>query len=190
MPQVRGARLEAAVLSATLAELADTGYAAFTMEGAARRAGVHKTTVYRRWADRETLISAALVANVAVSVPTPDTGSFEGDLRALASDLVAWLTSPVGGAVVRVMLTEAGRLPGVAAVKHALYEDRFARAGVVVGRAVERGEVGSSVSAPAVLRALVAPFYLRMLVTGEPLDEGVVEAAVAVVVCAVRAGVL
>src|SRR5580692_11427023 len=56
-PPGRGPRMRAAVLAATLAELADTGYAALTIEAIARRAGVHKTTIYRHWPDRESLVA-------------------------------------------------------------------------------------------------------------------------------------
>ena len=56
----RGATVRANVLAATLAELAEAGYAALTVEAVADRAGVHKTTVYRRWRDREALVIDAL----------------------------------------------------------------------------------------------------------------------------------
>jgi AcrR family transcriptional regulator len=48
----RGPKVRAAVLAATLEELAAVGYAALTVDDVARRAGVHKTTIYRRWEDR------------------------------------------------------------------------------------------------------------------------------------------
>jgi AcrR family transcriptional regulator len=48
-PGGRSARVRAAAIAATLAELAETGYSALSLENVARRAGVHKTTLYRRW---------------------------------------------------------------------------------------------------------------------------------------------
>src|SRR5262245_5375473 len=90
--QGRGPKVRAAVLAATLAELAEGGCAALTMEGVARRAGVHKTTVYRRWGDRESLVVDALTDLIAVEVPVPDGGDVAADLRALARALVRWLT--------------------------------------------------------------------------------------------------
>ena len=56
----RRPRMRAAVLGATLAELAERGYAALTVDTVARRAGVHKTSIYRRWGDRESLVVDAL----------------------------------------------------------------------------------------------------------------------------------
>ena len=65
-PAGRGPKVRAAVLAATLAELTETGYAALTVDNVARRAEVHKTTVYRRWKDREGLVADA-VAQLATS---------------------------------------------------------------------------------------------------------------------------
>ncbi|MBN6052035.1 TetR/AcrR family transcriptional regulator, partial [Nonomuraea sp. RK-328] len=114
-PVGRGAKVRAAVHAATLAELVDKGYAALTVEGVAQRAGVHKTTVYRRWKDRESLLVDALAEHMAADVPVPDTGTVEGDLRALARSLVQSYTSPTGRAVLAAMFTGAARLPEIAA---------------------------------------------------------------------------
>ena len=59
-PAGRGPKIRAAVLAATLAELTETGYTALTVDNVARRAGVHKTTIYRRWKDREGLVADAV----------------------------------------------------------------------------------------------------------------------------------
>src|SRR5262245_63226887 len=83
-PPGRGPRMRAAVLAATLAELADSGYAALTIEAIARRAGVHKTTIYRHWPDRERLVADVLGEHIAMDFPIPDSGSLEGDLRGIA----------------------------------------------------------------------------------------------------------
>ena len=59
-PAGRGPKVRAAVLAATLAELTENGYAALTVDSVARRSGVHKTTIYRRWKDREGLVADAV----------------------------------------------------------------------------------------------------------------------------------
>src|SRR5688500_3299261 len=86
-PVGRGPKLRKAVLAATLLELADRGYAALSIEDVARRAGVNKTTVYRRWGDRQSLVVDALTDEMAV-VTIPDTGTIEGDLRAWVLSLI------------------------------------------------------------------------------------------------------
>src|SRR5688572_3565680 len=116
-PRGRGPKVRAAVLAATLAELAERGCAALTVEAVARRAGVHKTTVYRRWRDRESLVVDALTDLIAVEVPVPDSGDVATDLRELARALVQWLTSPGGQAVLAAVLSDTFRVPELAEVK-------------------------------------------------------------------------
>ena len=58
-PGGRSARVRSAVLMAALDALADGGYGSFTCEAVAERAGVHKTTVYRRWGKRWRIIDLA-----------------------------------------------------------------------------------------------------------------------------------
>src|SRR5688500_13555969 len=70
------------VLHASFAELARSGYAAFRMEDVAARAAVNKTSIYRRWPNRRTLVTAA-VARMSTrfrEVRLPDTGKLESDL--------------------------------------------------------------------------------------------------------------
>ena len=66
----RGPKVRSAVLAATLSELTETGYAAMTIENVAQRAGVHKTTVYRRWQSRERLVADAVTELAGTRVPS------------------------------------------------------------------------------------------------------------------------
>jgi AcrR family transcriptional regulator len=188
-PVGRGPKVRAAVLAATLAELTAAGYAALTVDNVARRAGVHKTTVYRRWPDRERLVADALIDAIARDMPVPDTGTVEGDLRALARALVGWLSSPTGDAIIWTMLS-AGHVPEIAGIKRRFFEDRLRRDGAVVARAVARDELPADTDAAQVIKALVAPIYLRLLVTAEPIDGATADHAARVALAAARAGAL
>ncbi|WP_106403312.1 TetR/AcrR family transcriptional regulator [Actinocorallia populi] len=187
-PVGRGAKVRAAVHAAALAELVDKGYAALTVEAVAQRAGVHKTTVYRRWGDRDALIGDALAGHMALDIPSPDTGAVETDLRALARALVKSLTSPTGQAILAAMSTGAARLPELAAARHHVFQDRFARAAPVITRAVERGELPVGTDPVALLQTLAAPVYLRLLLTGDPVDEATADQAARVALAAALAG--
>jgi AcrR family transcriptional regulator len=189
-PRGRGPKVRAAVLAATLAELAERGCAALTVEGVARRAGVHKTTVYRRWRDRESLVVDALTDLIATEVPVPDSGDIATDLRALARALVQWLTSPAGQAVLAAVLSDTFRVPELAEVKRRFFADRFRRAEPVVTRALARGELPPGTDPAEVVKALIAPIYLRLLITAEPIDEGTADRAAQVALAAARAGAL
>jgi AcrR family transcriptional regulator len=86
-----GAELEAALLAAAWDELVDVGYARLTMESIAVRARTSEAVLYRRWANKDQLVLAALEHyRTAHPVAIPDTG-------ALRSDLIAQLTA-VGAA--------------------------------------------------------------------------------------------
>ncbi len=184
----RGPKVRAAVLTAALGELSERGYAAFTFENVARRAGVHKTTVYRRWPDRDTLITDALSDSVATEIPIPDTGSIEGDLRVLARSLVAWITSPAGRAVLSVLLADTtGSQQPPDVVRH-VFRDRIRRSLPIVDRAVARHELPAGTDPAELVKALVAPIYLRVLITHENVDDRTAETATAVTLTAARAG--
>ncbi|NYI07312.1 TetR/AcrR family transcriptional regulator [Allostreptomyces psammosilenae] len=189
-PVGRGPKVRAAVLAATLAELADGGYAALTVENVARRAGVHKTTVYRRWRDRESLVVDALAEQIAADIPIPDEGDVETDLRELARRFVGWATSPGGRAVLAAMLSDAVRVPEIADARGRLFQDRLRRAEPLVARAVERGELPADTDPARLIGTLVAPIYLRLLITGEPVDEATADQAARVALAAARAGAL
>ncbi|MFJ3877791.1 TetR/AcrR family transcriptional regulator [Streptomyces sp. NPDC090077] len=189
-PVGRGSRMRAAVLAAALAELTETGYAALTVDAVAQRAGVHKTTIYRNWKTPDGLVEDALTRHFATDVPVPDTGTVEGDLRALARSLVASMTTDAGRALLTTVLSDAVRTPRLAAIKRALFEDRFRRAEPVVTRAVERGELPAGTDPAELLKTLVAPVYFRLVFTGEPVDAATADRAVDVALAAARAGVL
>ncbi|MEZ7125509.1 TetR/AcrR family transcriptional regulator [Nonomuraea sp. AD125B] len=189
-PVGRGAKVRAAVHAATLAELVDKGYAALTVENIAQRAGVHKTTVYRRWKDRESLLTDALAEHMATDIPVPDTGSLETDLRALARSIVQAFNSPAGQAILAAMFTGAAHLPEIAAARRHVFDDRLARVQPVVTRAVERGQLPEGTDPAELLKTLAAPIYLRLLITAEPVDEATADQTVRVTLAAARAGAL
>lgn len=78
----RSARASQAILDAALELLGEVGIDALTIEGVAARAGVGKTTIYRRWASKEDLI-AAVVQRLHTEAPVLDTGDLRADLLAL-----------------------------------------------------------------------------------------------------------
>src|SRR5260221_10727285 len=76
----RSARVVNEVLAATLEVFAEHGYAGMSVEAVAARAGVNKTTIYRRWPAKVDLLGAALVSLRDEDPEPPDTGSLRSDL--------------------------------------------------------------------------------------------------------------
>ena len=191
-PAGRGQKVRAAVLAATLAELTENGYAALTVDNVARRSGVHKTTIYRRWKDREGLVADAVADHATTAkMPFPDTGDIGADLLRLARMTVAFLTSsPGGGTVAAASMSDAGRIPEVAGAKRRFFEALFRQAEPVVSGAIARGELPADTDPAELIRTLLAPIYLRLLVTAEPIDRTTADNAAKVALAAARAGAL
>lgn len=184
----RGAVVRATVLRATLEELAERGYAGLTVDGVAHRAGVHKTTVYRRWPDREALVTDAVLERASAEFAMPDTGSIDADLASGLRALAAWLTGPVGSPLVAMLASDAARLPAVAAAKQRFFA---ARAAALAGRlrsAIAAGQLPPRTDPARMLKALVAPLYLHLLVLETPPTDADCDTAAAVALHAARSG--
>jgi AcrR family transcriptional regulator len=188
-PVGRGPKVHRAVLAATVAELAENGYTGLTVEKVARRSGVHKTTVYRRWKDRESLVADAIAELSSVEIPAADTGDVDADLRAYARSLVTMLTSPVGRALRTTLEPDAARNSQLVSAKMRFLHDRFQRAAPMIMGAAGRGQLPAGTDPGELVRAVIAPIYLRLLVTAEPVDRSTADAAAAAALAAARAGV-
>ena len=182
----RSARIRAAVIAATLAELSDRGYSGVSLDGVAARAAVHKTTVYRRWRTKESLVLDAMLQQAARTVAVPDTGSLRGDLLGLARRSVAIQTSPAGEAVVRAVAGEAPGNPDMAAASRRFWAERLELDRTIVARARDRGEVGPRTQSWPVIEMVLGPLYFRLLVTGEPIDDDFIGGIVELVYAACR----
>ncbi|ESY64027.1 MULTISPECIES: TetR/AcrR family transcriptional regulator [Mesorhizobium] len=80
----RGAALEQALLEAAWQELEQHGYANFTLEGVAQRAGTSRPVLARRWPGRPELVAAALGRYLNKNpVTIPDLGNVRDELALL-----------------------------------------------------------------------------------------------------------
>ncbi|BBG00513.1 MULTISPECIES: TetR/AcrR family transcriptional regulator [Pseudonocardia] len=173
-PRRRGERLDAEILRATLDELAETGYAALSIERVAARAGAGKASVYRRWPDRAHLVLDAARSVMPEPERPPDTGSLRGDLLAMLRSVAAALDGPAGPAL-RGLLGELLTGPEQVEALQTLSRRSGRRlVAEVVRRAHERGELDMSGITDRMLD--VAPTMLRFhfLVHGAPVPDEVV----------------
>lgn len=154
-----------AITEAVLDELAEHGYGRLSMEAVAKRAGVGKSALYRRWPAKQDMVVAALAEFSVPPAEVPDTGSLRGDLRATLGALHGWLTHPRFARILPDLAAEAGRNPALArAVERAVGEPRRARGAEMVARAVERGELPADVDVDLALDLVAAPLYWRLSV--------------------------
>jgi len=156
----------------------------------AGRAGVNKTTVYRRWATLDDLLVDALTAWSFEALPAPDSGSIETDLHALGRSLAAQLNDGIGRAIAGAVLTAGLRSPQLAEATRRYFEQQAIRATPIVARAVERSELPADTDPDALLGTFRAPLFARMVTTGDPIDDALVARWVRVTLLAARDGLL
>jgi AcrR family transcriptional regulator len=186
----RSARVREAVLSAVLHELNVNGYAALSVEAVASRAGVNKTTIYRRWPTLDDLLVDALTTWSQDAIPGRDTGSIETDLLTLGRELADQLNGGVGRQIVAVVLTAGLRSPQLREATRRYFDHQAARATPLVTRAIDRGELPANTDANALLTTFRAPLFYRLVTTGDPIDEELITQAARVTLTAARAGLL
>ena len=166
-----------AIRTAVFEELAAVGYARMSIEGIARRAGVGKTAVYRRWRSKLHVVLDVVSALAVQGLPAPDTGSLETDLRLLYEVSSRALRHPVASQILPDLQAEAARNPEIAeAVQKALREGQDGVAKGIVTAAQQRGEIGAGVDHALALDLISGPLYWRSVVIRSPkLPKGYLE---------------
>ncbi|WP_320775657.1 TetR-like C-terminal domain-containing protein [Streptomyces sp. CRN 30] len=163
-PGGRSARVRAAVHRAVEALVADEAAEPLTIPAVATRAGVHATTVYRRWGSVGELLADVTTSRFAGDFVVPDTGGLRGDLERFAAALAKDLADPDTLALIRVTLGTGGE-QGAAACS----ADRQQQLAAILERDRARG--GRPPGVEHTSDAVIAPLYYRALFTGLPLTE-------------------
>ncbi len=166
-PGGRSARVRAAVLKAAFALLIEKGLEAFSIAEVAARAGVHETSIYRRWRTKNALALEASLDFSRSALPAPDTGSLRTDLIALIKSYAALMVSPKGQALSAMSQSQH---PHVVAAREKVWRWRLESWRPIFERAVARGEFPSDGDSAILLEMVIAPLHLRRHVTGEPLE--------------------
>lgn len=182
----RSERAHAAILDASLALARELGFDAVTIEGIAARAGVGKTTIYRRWASKELVVCAAL-GRMVRSIPVPDTGAVEGDVLALMAATTAMYRDPATGQLLSGLVAAMARSRRVAEAVRQGFVARFREAmQTVLRRAARRGELRRGLDVELALEMLSGPSFYRFLMLGKPVDERFARAVTATVLRGLR----
>ena len=166
-------------MSQTTAARRAGGYAALNMDDVAERAGVAKTTLYRRWPTKDHLAVAA-GAQLLGEVPIPDSGDLRRDLTEFAGTLAESLNrlrmaGHYGGGATPGLAAEliaaAARHPDIGEMMRAGYAQRHALARARIERAVEREGLRPDLDPGLLIDQLAGPIYYRILITGAPADR-------------------
>ena len=184
-PGGRTARVRKRILDATVTLVAGHGVAGLRYEDVAELAGVHKTSVYRNWPDRDELISEALVQLAQDEAPLPDTGDLREDLVVFLTALATSLSTPTGRALVTAMQT-AGDRTGVRQTVRTYVERRVAVVERRIEHAVAQGEL-PPIDAYFLAELLSGPVHLYVTRGLREFSRAEAEKIVDIVLAGVRA---
>jgi AcrR family transcriptional regulator len=182
----RAARVTETVLHAVVEELGRVGFTALRFEDVASRAGVNRTTIYRRWPTKVSLVTDAILAYK--SAPQVEsTGSLREDLFDVMKASVAYASSPLGRGIVRMMLTERDDA-GVARTAALLRAERLRATTELVEKGIARGELPRGTNAALVADLAAAPIMGRVILRREAVTEAYIRKVIDVVLAGARAG--
>ncbi|MFD7067708.1 TetR/AcrR family transcriptional regulator [Streptomyces sp. NPDC059913] len=174
----RSAAADEAILEATRASLVDLGWSKLTMGDVAARAGVAKTTLYRRWAGKNELVVDA-VAVLFDQLELPDLGSLSADVQAVVLQFAALLDRPETRTALMAVVAESTRDE---ALRHRIRGSIVERQKRLVlqgrQRAQRRGELPvekdaetAAATADLIFDVIAGAVVHRTLVSAEPVDE-------------------
>jgi AcrR family transcriptional regulator len=164
------ADIRARVMPAVLDELARWGVERFSVEALAERYHLDAAMVYRYWGDRQRLIVDAALGDTEALRSAIDTGSFRGDLLALARTVADHINTEFGRTFLRAMVMDRrGRHDQ--GTRMMFWRRRFAVVREVVDRARQRGELREGVNTLAAVQIVLAPLNIRALYSDAAVDD-------------------
>lgn len=167
-------RSKASVLKVTAELLTETGLGGVSVDEVARRSGVAKTTIYRHWPTRSDLLIEAC-SRLGTEQEVPDTGSLEGDISALLTNLAELLLTARWASVVPSVIDAAERDAEVATIHGQIQRGHARPFQEVIARAKRNGEISASVDSATMVAALIGPLFYRRWFSRESLDSSFVK---------------
>ncbi|WP_424891230.1 TetR/AcrR family transcriptional regulator [Streptomyces sp. XH2] len=174
----RSPEADRAILDATRAALVELGWGKLTMGDVAARAGVAKTTLYRRWAGKSELVVDAVAALFDEHLELPDRGSLQADIEGVVLQFAALLERPETKTALMAVVAESTRDDALRERIRGAIVDRQKRL-VLLGRerAQARGELPyeedpstAARTADLIFDVIAGAVVHRTLVSAEPVD--------------------
>ena len=172
-PGGRTADVTRRINQAVLELLAEGGLDACTFQNIAARAGIERSTLYRRNPDRWPTIIDAIIDFAERETAPHDTGSFRGDLRATLLNLAKALNGPLGPALVSVAAAlQGGAAPGEG---ERFWKSRMKRLDPMFDKAIDRGELRFDIDREELFSMAAGPIYFRRFIASRLVDDQWVE---------------
>jgi AcrR family transcriptional regulator len=165
-PRDEGA--DARILRAAAGLMLERGVPEVTVDEVAELAMVGKATVYRRFRSKTELATCAVESLFRTHVAIPNSGSFRTDMELVYIATIMFAASPVGNAFLRLATSAACRSRKTADIYRRAYEGRRDEFGVIIDRALVRGELSEDLSRSLFFDSLPALLVFRTI-TNQPL---------------------
>jgi AcrR family transcriptional regulator len=161
----RDPEVDRKIAEAAIALFGEQGWAGFSVEAVAKRAGVGKASIYLRWPTKQALLLEALRRHVG-GVTAIEASNVREELTQLALQLMRNYLGDAGRAALRIAL-EADRIPGVAEHWEAIRESQILAARAIVRRAIRRGELPAGTAVTLLLDTLCGAVMNHVQTTPE-----------------------
>jgi AcrR family transcriptional regulator len=181
MARPRSEEARRKVLDATADLIIEGGVAKVTIEEVASRSRVAKTTIYRHWPDRTSLILDT-AQQALRHVDTPDTGSLREDLVTYFGNVVRADLSGRVGRMMPCLIDAASRDPEMEQLRARLGVERQRPIMEIVQRAQDRGELPDDLDPQVVVGAIVGPIVFRKVMQRLPVDATYVASCIDVAI--------
>ena len=168
-------RSKAKVLAETYRQLVSSGIGGVSVDEVAHHCGVSKTTIYRHWPSRSALLIDAC-SRLGSAPEVPDTGSLEGDVRVLLTQLADQLQTANWSSVYPSIIDAAERDADIAGMQAALHKVFMGPFEAVVDRAKTRREIPSRRSTSDLVAALTGPLFFRRWFSKQKIDKRFIDA--------------
>jgi AcrR family transcriptional regulator len=175
----------AGVLKATGEELNAVGYAALRVEDVAERAGVNKTSIYRRWPTKDELVIDALRHVYEEQRFIPDTGDLREDMLQYIGHLIKQVKNPIPrGALVTLHNCSD---PAIMPIARELLDRARDTRVQIVKHGIARGELPATVDPEIISDLFSAPILRRLLTFGENVKPRYIEYVIDTVIAGANA---
>jgi AcrR family transcriptional regulator len=179
-------RSKAKVLAETYRQLVSSGIAGVSVDEVAHNCGVSKTTIYRHWPSRSALLMDAC-SRLGSAPEVPDTGTLEGDVRILLTQLAEQLQTANWSSVYPSIIDAAERDSDIARLQAALHTAFMRPFEAVVDRAKARRGMSSRRLTSDFIPALVGPLFYRRWFSKQKIDKRFIDGLIALVLGTNRA---
>lgn len=165
-----------AILKAAYQILRESGFAGFTVEGVAARAGAGKATIYRWWQTKGRLAIEAFLLAVAPQLDAaPETGNALADLRAHVHKAATIYRGRAGQLLRELIALGQEDAETSRVLRTDFVAPRYGKAIGLLERAKAAGELAPGVDIEVLADALWGPIFHRLLVSRMPIDRAYVE---------------